>query len=251
MIPGLPPDFLTLSLPDILAYVTAGTITLEAAKKRIRELWDKKKYGFSPDPQLASELQRISKGELYKRMNDCIGNHKYLSLIKLGLRFEELSYEGNRHSTIDHIKNDVYKKHGAGGINVLTMGSTGALAVVINHLSDMKLNQNWEQTYTADKFDTMLDTWNNITIFHRSELGEESLKNKIIAYMSAYYEIFFVFSIGTASDQAKKAIASIHNRGIIREKGYAVKNIKKEDLVGREHYTWVFEYLYNLEKVTL
>ena len=251
MIPDLPPDFLTWSLPDLLAYVAAGKISLKAAKKRIRELWDKKDYGFSPDPQLASELQRISKSEAYKRMKDCIGNHQYLSLIKLGLRFEELSYEGNRHSTIDHIKNDVYEKHGPGGINVLTMGSTGVLAAVIKYLSDMKFNQNWEQAYTADKFDTILDEWKEKTIFHKSESGQEPLKKTIVTYMDAHYELFFVFSIGTASGQAKRAIASLNNAEIIREKGYTVKNVKKEDLVGREHYSWVFEYQYNLERVVL
>lgn len=251
MVPALPPDFLTWSLPDILSYVAAGKIALDVVDKRIRELWDKRDYGFSPDPNLASELQTISKGELYNRMKACIGNHRYLSLIKLGIRFEELSYEGNRHSTIDNIKNDVYKKYGPDGLYVLKMGSTGALVAVIKYLSDMKLSQNWGQTQTADKFDTILDTWKNITIFHQSELGEESLKKTVIAHMDAHWEIFFVFSIGTASGQAKRAIASLHNDQTIKEKGYAVNNIKNEDLVGREHYLWVFENRYNFEKITL
>ena len=251
MIPGLSPDFLTLSLPDLLAYVTAGKITLDVARKRIRELLNKNQYGFSPDPGLAFKLHDISKSELYKRMKDCIGNHRYLSLIKLGLRFEELSYEGNSHITIDNIKNDVYKKYGSDGLNVLKMGGTGALVAVIKYLDYMKLSENWGQEYTADKFDAILDTWKNITIFHQFELGEESLKKTVVTYMDAHHEIFFVFSIGTASGQAKRAIASLNNNQVIKKKGYAVRNIRNEDLVGREHHIWVFENRYNFDKITL
>jgi len=36
--------------------------------------------------------------------------------------------------------------------------------------------------------------------------------------MNAKYNLFFVFSIGTASDQATKVIASLSNYGTIRKK---------------------------------
>lgn len=106
----VPPELFEKTLPEILKYVALQKLTggaLEWAKNRVKELWDKKEYGFTIKPELASELQRISKSEAYRRTKDCIGNNKFLGIIKLGLRIEGLS-ESGKVALIADIKNDVY-----------------------------------------------------------------------------------------------------------------------------------------------
>lgn len=52
------------SLPELLSYLTFGKLTGDAlifARNKARELWERKEYGFTPEPGLAAELQRISK----------------------------------------------------------------------------------------------------------------------------------------------------------------------------------------------
>ncbi len=136
----LPPD---PSLRELLELIATGKLVgdaLKEAKKKIKELWERREYGFTPDPELANELQRISKSDAYKRMKDCIGHHHFLSLIKLGLRIAELSDEG-RVETIAKIKNSVYKKYGIRGVRILNMGGTGVLLEIIKYLSQLKMEK--------------------------------------------------------------------------------------------------------------
>jgi len=91
-------------------------------------------------------LQRIGNSEAYKSAKTCIGNSKFLGLIKLGLRIEEFSEEGKT-SIIANIKNDVYKKYDVEGVRILTMGSTGMLVGIIQSLNSIKIQHNYDQTY--------------------------------------------------------------------------------------------------------
>src|SRR5574340_274235 len=97
----------------------------------------------------------------------------------------------------------------------------------------------------ADLFNDILQNLQKITIFHQSEKGQTNLETKILSYMNAKYNLFFVFSIGSASEQATKVIAYLSNAGTIRKNGY-IFNLysRKEDMVGRIMLTWVFENLH-------
>ncbi len=251
----IPPELFEKTLPDLLKYILLQKLTggvLEWAKKRVKELWDKKEYGFTIKPELANDLQRISKSDVYKRAKESIGNNnKFLSLIKIGLRIEELSEQGKA-ALIADIKNDVYKKHQIDGVRILSMGSTGALISIIQHLSNVKMEHNYDQDYMSELFEKIIENWSKITIFHKSEHGSKKLETKIMGYMNTHYELFFVFAIGIAGEQAMKVIASLRNNGMIRNKGYTFKLYsRKEDDVGRSLFTWVFQDLLNFEKIIL
>ncbi len=252
--PDLIADLLNKPLPELLQYLALGKLTgeaLEWARKRVKELWDKKEYGFTPKPELASDLQRISESEAYKRMKECLGNNDFLGLVKLGLKIEELSEEG-RVALISNIKNDVYKKHGVKGVRILTMGSTGVLLGIIQYMSSVKIENNYSQTYMTDLFKKIIEDWTKITIFHKTEQGQKRLETKIISFMNAHYDLFFVFSIGTASDQATKVIANLNKNGTIRKKGYMFNLYsRKEDMIGRVMHTWAFQNLFNFEMMML
>ncbi|MBW6469859.1 MAG: hypothetical protein K0A90_01400 [Methanosarcinaceae archaeon] len=164
---------------------------------------------------------------------------------------EKLTEEG-KIEAIESIKNDVIKKYGMGGITILNMGATGALMPIIQHLSDIKIENDYEQIYMLDYFNKVIANWSNITIFHQTEHGQEALTSKIKKYMDAHFEIFFVFSIGTAGAQAMKSIATINNDGTIQYKGYMFTLIsKKADKNGRDHFAWLFRNIYNFERTYL
>jgi hypothetical protein len=153
---------------------------------------------------------------------------------------------------IERIKNEVYDKHGYEGIRVLNMGSTGVLMQIIQYMSDLKLKHNYSQKFMADHFDEIINQWKKITIFHKSEDGQKGLERNIIHFMDAHHDIFFVFSIGEVSGQAKLAIASLKNSNKISKKGYMLTlNSRKEDLIGKEWYAWVFRNMLNFDRITL
>jgi len=245
--PNIPPDVLSeligKNLPQLLEYIVAGKATQEAlgwARKRVKELWERKEYGFTPEPDVASGLQKISKSDAYKRMRECIGNHSYLTLVKLSIRIQELSEIGQKES-VHNLKNEVYRKHGLEGIRILTMGTTGVIFNVIQHISNIKIEKDFDQARMLEIFETMIQNWTDLTIFHKVADGQKALEDKIVSFMDHQHEFFFVFSIGSASDQAKKAIASLSNDGIIQEKGYTLNlSQKRVDTIKREYYSWIF-----------
>ncbi len=252
--PDLYQELIAMGFSELLKLYAIGNISKEALdwiKIRLKELWDKKQYGFTPEPKIASELQQITKSDAYQRTKECIGNNPHLNVIKLGLRMEKLTEEG-KIEAIDNIKNSVYRKHGQEGITILNMGATGALMPIIQHLSDMKIKNDYGQTYMLDYFYRILKDWTSITIFHQTEHGQEALTTKIKKYMDAHFEIFFVFSIGSAGDQAMKSIATIRNDGTIQQKGYTFTHIsRKTDQNGRDHFAWLFRNTYNFERTYL
>lgn len=250
----IPPDLYqelrTMGLSELLKLYAVGNISKESLgwiRNKVKEIWAQKQYGFTPEPKIASELQQITKSDAYRRTKECIGNNPHLNVIKLGLRMGKLTEEG-KIETIDNIKNSVYTKHGQDGITILNMGATGALMPIIQHLSDIKIKNDYDQTYMSDYFYKMLTDWKSITIFHQTEHGQEALTTKIKKYMDSHFEIFFVFSIGSAGGQAMKSIATIRNDGTIQQKGYTFTLIsKKTDQNGRIHFAWLFQNMYNFE----
>lgn len=238
-----PPDLYGMSLVELIKLIASGELTKEAldwAKKRVRELWNERKYGFTPDPELASGLQKVGKSEAYKRAKDCIGNHKYLEIIRLGLRIQKLSSEGQV-ETIGKIKDDVKRKYGIKGIRVLNMGSTGVLINVIQYLSHVKIYHDYGSEVLGEIFEDILEEWNKITIFHESDYGRDTLEKTIIRYMNLNHDVFFVFAAGNAGVQAIKTIAQLDNQNEIRNRNYMISlSNREEDQTGRVLYSWVF-----------
>lgn len=239
----IPPELLDKTLPELLKLIFLQKLTgkaLDWAKQRIKELWDKKEYGFTPEPVVASGLQEISKSDAYKRMKECIGNHRFLGLIKLGFRVDELNKQGNT-IAIAKIKNDVFENHGVEGIRVITMGTTGVLTGIIQYLSDIKIKNNYSQAIVADQFDNIITNWTEITIFHQTEKGQKTLEKSILTFMRNNYNIFFVFSMGSASEQATKLIAQLNKDNIIRKQGYIFTLYRRGEVAGKVMHTWVFQ----------
>lgn len=250
----IPPELLGMGLTELLTVYYAGKVSkdsLEWISNKVKEILAQKQYGFTPEPKIATELQQITKSDAYRRTKECIGNNPLLNVIRLGLRMEKLTEEGKTEA-IGNIKNNVIRKYGLEGITILNMGATGALMPIIQHLSDMKIENDYDQIYMLNNFKKVIENWTNITIFHQTEHGKKALVEKIKRYMDAQLEIFFVFSIGSAGDQAKKAISTLSNDGTIQQKGYMLTLIsRKEDQMGRDHFSWVFKNIYTFDKVIL
>lgn len=250
----IPPDLLIKSAPELLNLLTAGKISQEFvgwARQKIKDAFNKKEYGFTPDTQTANALKNVSQSDAYKRMRQCIGQNRYLAVIRIGLRVEELTYDAET-DVINHVKNGIYKKYGEEGITILNMGSTGVLLPLIQHLSDVKIENNYTEEQMLKHFLEVVQNWKNITIFHQTDNGKDDLVKKINMHMDAHHEVFFVFAIGMASEQAKKGISTLNNKGIIQKKGYIFRLILRErDRKERDHFAWFFKNIYTFERITL
>lgn len=258
MIPiDIPPDLASKTIPDLLKLIVSGKISIDFAvgvKQWIKSEWDKKQYGFTPDTETADGLKKVTNSDAYKRMKECIGTSTpYLDVVRLGLLIEDLSYKGGGKEASD-LKNNVYKKYGMDGVTILNIGNVGVLVSVIEHMSNQKINNDYSQEYMLDYFMKIIKNWNQISIYHKQDRGTSELTRKINALMDIRYEIFFVFAIGSAGEQAIKTIAKLNTKKTIQKKGYMMHLIsRKSDKIGRDHFAWAFDIIdmYSFEKVTL
>lgn len=232
---------------ELIKLIGAGKLTgdaLKEAKKEIIKFLAKNEYGFTPDKDLAIELQQIKNSELYNRFKGCVGKSPCLSLVKLGLTFEGLSEEG-REEKIRRIKDEVFRspKFGIKGIAVLNMGSTGVLPEIIHWISDKKINNNYSTSIMSDIFDGVVERWERDTIFHQTSDGSTKLELKLIAYMNSGKDLFFVFAGGMAAEQAMKKIATLKKKKEFRNRGYNFELIGRKviEISDKKLLAWAFE----------
>lgn len=210
-------------------------------KRTIINLLDKKKYGFVPDEQEAKAIKRISESPRFCRLKELIGNHESLNLVRVGIYIMELNDIGER-QLINEIRNRVNKRYGHRGMKIINLGSTGTIFDVIDYLDTLKLRKGYGKEHIILEFNKILDNWERITIFVKSEQDEKSLYQNIQIYMRLKHPIFFVFAYGTACSVAMKTIADMNNARLITQKNhYLIWSKPGKDRAGKLKYAWNFE----------
>lgn len=235
-----------LSLERLIAYYQilkytagAGKKVLEKVEEKIRERWAQGNTGVTRETTLADNLLSVSSQETYLKLRELIGSHWSLSLIKLGMRISVLNDEGKR-KAIQEIRRDVYKKHGKKGIRTLNMASTGMIDVVVETLERIKKEENLDQQQTTKQFESLLNEWSNMTIFHRADSSKNELRTRIIEKMNLRFSVFFVFAYGSACVSSEETITELNKEGVFTDRGYAYVFEGKKDASGGTSYTWTF-----------
>ncbi len=236
----------SMDINELLALLVTGKLAKEgvvAVRKRIRNLWNQRKCGFTPNAEEAATIYKVGQKEAYKRLKECVGSHWSLRLIRLGLYISDLNDEGQR-KLVAKTKGDIYKKYGSKGIKITNMATTGALSSVIEYLSKLKIEENLNRTDLAIIFDTeIIEVWDKITFFVKTEDSEKGISKKIVRMMNQRIRIFFVFAYGAASIKPMKVISKLSNDGTISNKNYHFSMISRKDKANWILYTWTFELI--------
>ena len=118
----------------------------------------------------------------------------------------------------ERVREEVHRKYGAKGIRILEMGSTGVIRDIIDHISRLKIRKEYTFLEMNRLFDKILDKWQEITVFVKTEDNFNNIKIKCSELLSKKESLFFVFAYGYAVKHAINAIASLNNEGEL--KGY-------------------------------
>lgn len=240
----------SFNLQDLLAFIAVTKLTKEAysyAKNRVKELLDKREYGICPTPKEAERIKDISKSDIYHRLKDCVGkNHWSLPIIKIGLYINELDKKG-RSDIIRRNKTDILNRYGQRGIKVMHLGDTGMIRVYISYISTLKLERNLSVSESGKILDEIIDTWDKITVFVKSDQTQKEVSAEICKRLSGRHDLFFVFSSGSANEISTKTIAKLSTTGEIRKKDYTFTSHSYLSEDGtQQSYMWVFEFLPNI-----
>ncbi|MDO9517459.1 MAG: hypothetical protein Q7J10_05340, partial [Methanosarcinaceae archaeon] len=69
------PELLVMGLSELLTVYYAGKVSKESLdwiRNKVKEILAQKRYGFTPEPKIATELQQITKSDAYRRTKECI-----------------------------------------------------------------------------------------------------------------------------------------------------------------------------------
>lgn len=235
-----PPSELSFEdLKTLLNSVAAGTIILSKASEKIREMWYSKKYGFTNAKKHANELYEISNTFLFQQFEKCVATPAYITLVRDGLRISYLNDEGRR-KEIEEIKKEAYDKYGIRATKILNISSTGELERVVEYLIDLKMKKNYNIFDLTNEFEKIIDNWERVTLFVRSEHDLEYILKEINWHVEQKQELFFIFAYGSAIQHTIEAIAQLNNKGIFRNK-YIFDSKKEIDKANKEKYKCVFQ----------
>lgn len=238
-------DLDRLNIKELLAllkgapYFSKITNTIkEAIKNRIYT--NKPFLSQNINEQEVQSLYQISKRDIYKRMESCLGSHWSMNLIALGLYISELNEMGQRDLQA-RVRFDVHTRYGAKGLRILEMGSTNAIKTIIDYLSGIKMTNDYNFLQMGRLFDKIIEEWSSITIFVESEDNLNHVEVKCLEMIRNKKPLFFVFAYGSAVRHAIFAIAKLNNNGDL--KGYIFKGETRKVGVDKkmEVYSCPFE----------
>jgi hypothetical protein len=231
------------------AVKVAGTAVYNSVKEKFLKFWNedkfKKDYGFPYSIEDAKEVYAIGQSVSFKTLKECIGNkHWALNFIKVGIRISDLSDKGEREK-VDLIRGEIRKTKGLRPINIVNMGSTGAIKGIVNYLDSLRMKE-YSREAIIEEFERIIYDWENVTIFVDKGSNKETIKSRIVDKVDSEIPLFFIFSYGLdASQIAMYSIAELRNEGLIEPNGYILDTQPRFDGVGTIIYMWTLEYCKN------
>lgn len=209
-------------------------------REKLRNDFDEKRGGVSPEPDLGKNLLEDSNLEDLKRLRDCIGNEPdILDAVRTSFEYKRYSDEGNDRRASD-LKQDLHDWYeDKKGIHILHLVTTGALTNLTEWLKKQKEEQGLSEFEAADLFEEQLNKWSQKTIFHKREYPNEELKENIISRMYRDEPLFIVFAGGSILNSTGNAIREMYNK--IERRGYTVESTFDIEGPGKDEGAWIFE----------
>lgn len=232
------PELLKLGIKELIVLLKKSPGKFgKIIKERLIYLVKSKKYLISLSEEDTTELYKISKQELYKRLERCLVSHWSMNLIALGIYISKLN-ELDQGELAKKVKSEVHFKYQAKGLKILAMGSTGVIDHVIGFLSDIKTEKNYSFTEMGAIFDKIVERWDEITLFVKSEDSDSLIKKSCLSYLQKDERLFFVFAYGSAVKAAIMTIAELNNEGSLS--GY-LWDAKMKNIGQKEVYSCTFQ----------
>ncbi len=222
---------------------TAGSLTKEHFKKiskKFKQTQKLKKFGCTPDDEIADKLRKIDSTPEFCRLHKLIGNHPTLRLARIGLYLETLNKEGQT-QVVEKIRGQIFENHREVGLQFLDIGSSGLMTEVINSLENINNEFNLPKNDLIRKYEYIIQKMKYITIYVDNEQSSQNIELKVSQKMDQFPEDFYVIATGIASDKTMQVIARMNNQKKFQERGYMLfsPNIKPHGDT-KKQYIWTF-----------
>lgn len=230
------------NLNEVIA--RASLIKLEEVSKpvldNIRDIWLKAKTrsGFTPTPEEAERLKRISQNITYRSFKSCIGSTPYLRFIKVGLMLYELMTEGNL-DRIKEIKDEIYNsKYNTTALKIIHIASTGVLLNALEYLINLRDERQLSKYAVSLEFEKILGLWNSIAIPVQKDDDEKKIIELIKSKVMENSPLIVLYASQSAIRVAHSVIVEVNKQNLCQNRYFPwSKNLIYKSL---EQYICIF-----------
>ncbi len=232
----------TKALATLEILKQGGKLTVEKyqeLKIKFLDIWNQKKFGFSPPGDLAKKLNAIDSTPEYKKLKQLIGKHKTLPLVRVGLYLESLNIAGDSEK-VEQIRTEIYERHGAIGSRIVSMGSCGLMSDIINMLDSLEATGKCSHEDIVHEYEYVLNKYDDIFMFVSKEETEANIELRINQQVAKLPSSFFIVATGNAAKHGMTVIAKMNKEDGLRDKGYMFFPPKTQKYGRKNQYTWTF-----------
>lgn len=215
--------------------------SLKEGAKDAQNFLLKNKLGFVPKGMDYSVLKEMKQKPIFKELQRLIGEkHETYYIVLIGLYIQELD-EGIKSKIVEEERNKIYNKNGPKGVAIINLAATGFLEGVIKFLCYYNLKNNTSLKETIDLYEKILNDWEeDMTVFIKSDMTEEIIKQRILSKISGGKKFFFVFASKGAIINAEMYIKKNFNEEVLEREYYYNLSTEKLNNSTQER-VWIFE----------
>lgn len=210
----------------------------------IKKVWLKSsfRYGFTPEPEEATKLKRISQNNIYQTFKEIIGKYKFTPYIKVGILLYELNKIGDK-DRVEEIRKDVYNsRDGYIAKKIIHLASTGTLLHVLNFLIDLKNSEDLSQYAIQTEFEKILNLWRKVSVPVSNKAPEAELVSRIKDVIRLKEDVVIIYGCGHAAEKAQILIAKLIKENFFSENNYLPWS-KNNVFYGVLHYVCLAYYI--------
>jgi hypothetical protein len=220
-----------LPLKEILAYLVyhgIRTFSKEGyykIKKIIQDKQNEGKYAFVPDAAEARKLLNLSENPDYKEILLLVPKYQYIDLIRTGLLIDRYQKENTEkaNSRIKVIKLQIVNRpNGEVLLKIANLPTTPFFSLIVNYLHELK-KQGFLEVFLVEKFNEIVNTWENSSKFIRSEDRESDIISFCDSQIALGRKAFFILGMKSAGRTIETAIKSLSKIKYFEKKGYSYK----------------------------
>ncbi len=203
----------------------------ESIRKLIQDKTAEKKFGFVPNKEENDILKKVAEREYYLEFGSILPNHHYSDLIRVGYLVAHLNKSGKEVDRVrgDEIRGSIRKRpNGVNLIKIVYLVTTGAIAPVVDYLSDLK-KKKYENDYILNAFDEIIIEWKKYAYFVKKEITEKIIVEIITHKMRNKQKLIMIFSYGSAKRNCTLAVAQLLKDQICEDYFYESKNNQEGD----------------------
>ncbi|MBW2994101.1 hypothetical protein KY315_01620 [Candidatus Woesearchaeota archaeon] len=177
------------------------------------------KFAFVPNAEEYYALTKLADKSVYRDFKKLLKGHWGVDVVRTGLYILSLERKGEI-DQINLVKQQVFANKQVSGLRLIGMVTEGVIKPALDYLKELKEKKNFSPEDLNKAFEDLLNEWEKITIFVKSDDFVETIFKKAKNMVDQKKQTFFIFAKGKAIAVACAAIVRLQKEEYLLEKGY-------------------------------